>query len=277
MKNIFILCMLLSMGMLVGSCKTASRQQSAMQPSQTGDMAHHSNNSLDWDGVYSGTLPCADCDGIQTVVTLNKDLTYQIDTKYVGKEGGTFILKGKFAWETGGNKIVLLDIPEGSGPGYYLVWENKLIQLDLKGNVITGDLASRYVLNKEVAKSLAPAAVANMGIPLVGTRWRLVELQGAPVAKNPENKESSYLQLDKEGRFSAFAGCNRMFGGYETKEAILRISFKGVASTMMACPDMKTEQILAEVLKIVDNYSLSGQRMTLNKARMAPLAVFEAE
>jgi heat shock protein HslJ len=46
---------------------------------------------------------------------------------------------------------------------------------------------------------------------------------------------------------------------------------------MMACPDMKTEQILAEVLKTVDNYSLSGQRMTLNKARMAPLAVFQAE
>jgi copper homeostasis protein (lipoprotein) len=277
MRNLLILCLLLSMGMLVGSCKTASRQKSATQPSQTGDAAHQSNNSLDWDGVYSGTLPCADCEGIQTVVTLNKDLTYQIDTKYVGKEGGAFSLKGKFAWEAGGNKIVLLDIQEGSGPRHYLVGENKLIQLDLKGNRITGELASRYVLNKEVAKSLAPAEAGSKGIPLVGTRWRLVELKGAPVAKNPESKENSYLQLDQEGRFSAFAGCNRMFGGYEAKEAILRINFKGVASTMMACPDMKSEQILAEVLKTVDNYSLSGQRMTLNKARMAPLAVFEAE
>ncbi len=277
MKYLIILCLLLSMGWMISSCKTASRQSGAMQPSKTADAAHHSNNSLDWDGVYSGTLPCADCEGIQTVVTLNKDLTYQIDTKYVGKEGGTFSLKGKFAWETGGNKIVLLDIQEGSGPRHYLVGENKLIQLDLKGNAITGDLASRYVLNKEVAKPLAPVAVGAVGIPLVGTRWRLVELQGAPVAKNPESKENSYLQLDKEGRFSAFAGCNRMFGGYEAKEAILRISFKGVASTMMACPDMKSEQILAEVLRTVDNYSLSGQRMTLNKARMAPLAVFEAE
>lgn len=46
---------------------------------------------------------------------------------------------------------------------------------------------------------------------------------------------------------------------------------------MMACLDMKDEQVLKEVFNVADNYSLNGNRMTLNKGRMAPLAVFEAQ
>jgi heat shock protein HslJ len=39
---------------------------------------------------------------------------------------------------------------------------------------------------------------------------------------------------------------------------------------------METEQEFAKMLEKVDNYSLNGNQMTLNKARMAPLARFEA-
>ena len=35
---------------------------------------HNSLNSLDWEGTYSGILPCADCAGIQTLIKLNKNL-----------------------------------------------------------------------------------------------------------------------------------------------------------------------------------------------------------
>lgn len=113
-------------------------------------------------------------------------------------------------------------------------------------------------------------------LPLVGTKWLLVELRGQPVAKNKDSKEVFYLQLAEEGKVTAFAGCNRMFGGYELKEG-LQIRFTAMASTRMACPDMTTEQVLGEVLAGADNYSINGQSMTLNKARMAPLAKFEAE
>jgi heat shock protein HslJ len=39
---------------------------------------------------------------------------------------------------------------------------------------------------------------------------------------------------------------------------------------------MEVETAFHDVLKMVDNYSLSGDRLTLNRARMAPLARFEA-
>lgn len=113
-------------------------------------------------------------------------------------------------------------------------------------------------------------------LPLVGTKWLLVELRGQSVAKNKDSKEVFYLQLAEDGKVTAFAGCNRMSGGYELKEG-LQIRFTAMASTRMACPDMTTEQVLGEVLAGADNYSINGQSMTLNKARMAPLAKFEAE
>jgi hypothetical protein len=46
-----------------------------------------------------------------------------------------------------------------------------------------------------------------------------------------------------------------------------------VMSTLMACEEgMETEQALNEVLGMVDNYTLNGELLSLNRARMAPLA-----
>ncbi len=37
----------------------------------------NSRTSLDWDGIYRGVLLCADCEGIQTTIYLNRDLGYK--------------------------------------------------------------------------------------------------------------------------------------------------------------------------------------------------------
>ena len=143
--------------------------------------------------------------------------------------------------------------------------------------LVTGcKTTSRQAKNIPQAGSSVAAADISKEIPLIGTKWRLVELQGQAVVNNVESKELFFIQLSQDGKVSAYAGCNRMFGGYEMKDG-LRIRFTGMASTRMACPDMKTEQILGEVLNTSDTYSLNGKKMTLNKAKMAPLAVFEAE
>ncbi|GGD94473.1 copper resistance protein NlpE [Planktosalinus lacus] len=39
-----------------------------------------SENSLDWHGTYQGILPCADCEGIQTEVTLHDNNTHNNNT-----------------------------------------------------------------------------------------------------------------------------------------------------------------------------------------------------
>jgi heat shock protein HslJ len=72
-----------------------------------------------------------------------------------------------------------------------------------------------------------------------------------------------------------FAGCNRIFGKYELTEGN-HVSFSGVASTLMACPEMEMEEKVKKALEMVDNYSINGNQLMLAKARMAPLARFEA-
>lgn len=109
--------------------------------------ADNSQNALDWNGSYKGIIPCADCDGIETEIILNQDLTYIIRTKYLGKgDSKVYEEKGIFVWDKSGGSITL----EGrtGSPSQYKVGENQLIQLDMMGIPITGDLADKYILRK---------------------------------------------------------------------------------------------------------------------------------
>jgi len=117
---------------------------------------------------------------------------------------------------------------------------------------------------------------AKVESPLVGTKWILVELRGSAVVKSAKSKEFPFLLLGNDFKASAYAGCNRLFAGYELFNGS-RIRFKGFASTRMACADMKTEQILLEVLKMADTYSIKGKKMQLSKGKTTPLAKFVAE
>ena len=107
---------------------------------------HTSENSLDWYGSYAGVVPCADCAGIETFITINKDLSYQLRTRYLGKDDRIFERQGIFVWEENGNVIYLKGLSEG--PNRYHVGENLLFQLDKQGKRITGDLAENYILRK---------------------------------------------------------------------------------------------------------------------------------
>jgi uncharacterized lipoprotein NlpE involved in copper resistance len=108
----------------------------------------NSSNSLDWEGTYTGIVPCADCEGIETTITIKKDLSYTVQTKYLGKKDAALSeRKGLFSWNKDGNKITLSDIK--NTPAQYLVGENKLIQLDMQGNRITGESAGKYELIKK--------------------------------------------------------------------------------------------------------------------------------
>jgi heat shock protein HslJ len=116
---------------------------------------------------------------------------------------------------------------------------------------------------------------AKPSVQLLETYWKLVELNGQPV---PKLEREPHLILKSEGgRVTGFGGCNGFGGTYTLDTATSRVRFSEMISTMMACADgMELEQGFLKVLATADNYSLSGDRLSLNKARMAPLARFEA-
>lgn len=117
-------------------------------------------------------------------------------------------------------------------------------------------------------------AVASAADGIVEKYWKLVELNGKPV---PTLEREPHMILKADGRVNGFGGCNVFTGGYTLDAATSRLSFGQVASTMMACAaGMEVEQAFHEVLKRTDSYALDGDRLVLIRARMAPLARFEA-
>lgn len=287
MKKFTITC--LSILSLTIGCDKKEKNESSTEvvPDSTEVVVndhHNAKNSWDYIGVYKGILPCADCEGIETTLYLTDENKYVLETKYLGKKNSkTNELKGTYSWNETGNTVILASIE--NGPSHYFVGENYLTQLDMEGNKITGDLATKYILQKQTtadsmqsspvkeAKQVNSSKVATYSI--LDVKWKLVELNGIPIEKATNSTKEMFLQLVKEKRYAAYAGCNNIMGGFELKENALRIKFTKGASTMMACPDMETEQEFAKMLETVDNYSINGNKMTLNKARMAPLARFE--
>jgi copper homeostasis protein (lipoprotein) len=232
------------------------------------DPAHNAANSLDWEGTYNGILPCADCPGIETSLTLNMDGTYHLRTRYQDQENGEFHYRGAISWNEAGNTIRLEGYADG--PGLYFVAENRLFHLDMDGNRITGDLANHYILEKEMPQAARP---------LRGTRWVLSEIHGQPVVQRGEDERAPWFILGADSdRIHGFGGCNTFNGTYKLEEGD-RIGFSQMASTKMACPGLEVdyESMVFEVLEMADNYSLRDDMLLLNQGQMAPLAVWRAE
>ena len=107
---------------------------------------HNAKNSLDWQGLYVGTLPCASCPGIYTEVQLLGKRSYRLSVSAEHKgEYSTRVQRGRFAWNAGGGSIRM---GQGSEQRQFLVQENALEQLAQNGSRITGNLASHYRLAK---------------------------------------------------------------------------------------------------------------------------------
>ena len=226
--------------------------------------SHNSQNSLDWAGSYSGIVPCASCPGIETLITLHEDGTFNRSMLYIDEAPIPQSDSGTFTWNAAGSKVTL---GEGANARQYQVGENRLFHLDQNGERITGDLAGRYVLEKH---SHDPA--------IEGLRWRLVELRGRPVEPDQTAHKPVLTLRAEDSVASGNASCNTFRGRYAIKHG-QRIRFeRNMAVTMMACPDMSIESAFLELLQQVDNYAVGDDGMlSLNRARMAPLARFVAD
>jgi copper homeostasis protein (lipoprotein) len=260
---------------VVSACNTtkkAARQEGVEELPEGREeiaMADNSRNSLDWIGVYIGLLPCADCEGIRTEIRLKEDSSYEKAILYEGKSNKIFRESGHFKWNGTGNKVILVksESPEDTGEGQYMVGENILVALDLEGNRIeSGTLPPEtFVLNK-----IRPDSV------ITGKYWRLAELNGKKLVFDENQRSEPHFILNAENsRVNGNGGCNSFNGTYELLPGN-RIRLSKMASTMMACINVTYEKEYLKVLEMADNYTLLGDTLSLNRAKMAPLARFTA-
>lgn len=99
---------------------------------------------------YAGELPCADCEAIETEISLISDRKYMIHTIYRGRKAkgpGSNEFSEEGEWMQHGSDTIHLQ-GRKDGPSMYIRTDSSLIQLDMKGQRITGKLADRYELKK---------------------------------------------------------------------------------------------------------------------------------
>ena len=129
-----------------------------------------------------------------------------------------------------------------------------------------------------VATTEAAAADSRQREDITEKYWKLIEINGKPVELNETFAREPYIKLREDSmQVIGHGGCNQLSGTYEIDREIQRIRFSQMVSTMMACINMEIEGQLKKVLEMTDNYSISddGRYLSLNRARMSPLARFE--
>jgi len=250
--------------LVIAACGTKQSSVNSLEAMQEEsdvlDLTHNSQNSLDWIGTYSGILPCADCEGIQTIITLNKDNTYKKTTAYLGKPNNSYEEIGTFSWRKDLNSIALN--AQNGELTIYKVEENRLRMLDQEGLKVKGELTDYYLLQKAVS-------------PIVNKYWKATEIMGRKVEVSDEMDREPYLIIRFNGEFSGGGGCNAIFGKFEL-QAENKITFSDIGTTLKACEFDNFDQQLAEVLNLTLQFIVTNEeQLQLFVDKDSPLAKFE--
>ncbi len=214
-------------------------------------------------GTYRGKLPCSDCEGIDLELTLNPNETYKLISRKLGKKSPAFVMSGKISWNKAGTIVTLAGMKDLSQPFMYQLSGTTLTQMDVSGNPYPGETAAKYALQK--------------GEPSVQEKyWKLTSLYGIAVEKEKTwRKEPHIMLVADENRLNGSSHCNIISGNYTLSEAG-GVKFSQIVLTKTACEVMDLEVNLAKVLEMIDGYTISGDTLKLNKAKMVPSAIFVA-
>jgi heat shock protein HslJ len=108
--------------------------------------------------------------------------------------------------------------------------------------------------------------------PLIGTDWKLRDLEGRPAGLGAGNQPATLL-LASDSSASGFAGCNRFRGTYTLHADSLRLG--PLMATKMACAQgTELERAYLAALDSARTYRIAGYTLVLIGTR-GPLASFE--
>lgn len=119
-------------------------------PQDTDHAAHinHIDKSQAFHGVFYGFIPCNDCNGIKTTLSLKQNNNYLLVTQPARESSREFYEKGKYSWNDENHTVVLTPRKESITRQYLIEDEGTLIQLNDNGARVTGESADRYILRR---------------------------------------------------------------------------------------------------------------------------------
>ena len=101
-------------------------------------------------GSYNGILPCADCSGIDTELTLNEDGTFTLIEFYLSQESDLYLTEGTWKLNPDLSYVILTPVPEEGRtqqPIYYALKGIDLDKLDIHAKPIESTL--NYTLRRK--------------------------------------------------------------------------------------------------------------------------------
>lgn len=205
--------------------------------------------------VFSGTIPCADCEGIALTLDLRTDSTYLERREYVGKaaEGqNVFVEKG--TWKVSAGRIAFT--PEsGEGTSFAIKSKDVLRMLDRDGREIGSEL--NYDLQR--AANYLPLRQAGA---IFERTWELTELNGAMVPA-VSGAQPAYINFSGESAMvTGFGGCNTLEGSFQiTGDTLI---FGHIETTKKICTTGEDiERKLLESLVKTWTYALTDDMLEL--------------
>lgn len=207
---------------------------------------HTSRIALDWTGTYEGMLDCADCAGVHTLLTLDKDASFELITWPLKRGAAPTTERGQFNWQPDGTSIAL---ETGAGELRFLVGEGRLMLRSMAG-ARQAPGAPNTVLTH--IPSVQGGDRPTLFEVLTDHHWALAN------ATDGANQRIAALFPDPEQAFSfGFAesslqvrgGCNGLRGAFAIGDDDM-LSVTAMMSTMMACdtPLMEADAALATLM-----------------------------
>lgn len=137
------------LSLTLGACqpeKVKSLLSAKTETVTSAEQQHSVENALDWSGRYQGTLPCVDCAGIQTVLTLNLDKTYMLQEHSLDTHKKPNVVQGIFTFDSANPATIVLD--GASNHRKFFIGEGFVTTQTEEGNEMDGPLKAHYRLNK---------------------------------------------------------------------------------------------------------------------------------
>jgi len=251
----------------LAGCQPEKTTELPVAPSSTPVVApvvdmHTSRNALDWAGTYEGLLPCADCVGVHTQLTLAQDGSFESVTRRLALDATPSSARGQFDWEPAGN-IVVLDTD--GGEQRFAVGEGRLLRLDSGQEQPAWDRTDAVLTQSSAAWRSTRQGLGEM---LEDHRWLLVNAVDATNQRLDAlfpDPERSFVFEFAGSRLHVLGGCNGVRAAFRVDaDEVLEVT--GGMSTMMACetPLMAADSSLAALLaEPLEAVAIRGAQPTL--------------
>lgn len=106
------------------------------------------DKNLDFHGIFYGYLPCSDCDGIKTTLSLKQNNNYLLVTQPARDSSREYYEKGKYNWNEAAQTLTLTPRNSSETRQYLIKDEGTIVQLNSDGSPMPKELTEGYTLQR---------------------------------------------------------------------------------------------------------------------------------